>query len=170
MLNRRPSSKRAQLRASLCQVAPCLALILCFPAGALARSVEVIVNPSESDTVIDRPLLRAIFTMRQRRWPDGTPVHVFVLPDSDEVTSEFCREELGTYYYVMRTTWDRLVFTGTGLAPTIVGSAREMRERVRSTPGAIGYVRSGDTSEIRRSLPKLIFATGPEEHHARRGS
>jgi hypothetical protein len=85
-------------------------------------------------------------------------VHVFVLSDEDEATALFCREQLGTYPYVMRSTWDRLVFTGTGLAPTLVRSEREMRERVRSTPGAIGYVRSGDTSEVRTSLPRLLVA------------
>ena len=131
---------------------------LCAPVCTLAGSVEIIVNPAQASAPIDRTLLRAIFTMRLRKWPDGTPVRVFVLPDRDETTALFCREQLGTYPYVMRSTWDRMVFTGTGLAPTVVGSEREMRERVRSTPGGIGYVRNTDTSDRRRSLPRLIFA------------
>jgi hypothetical protein len=130
-----------------------------------AGSVQIIVNPAQATAPIDRTLLRAIFTMRLRQWPDGTPVHVFVLPDQDEATALFCREQLGTYPYVMRSTWDRMVFTGTGLAPTVVGSEREMRERVHSTPGAIGYVRSLDTSDRRRSLPRLLFAALPGQPH-----
>jgi hypothetical protein len=39
-----------------------------------------------------------------------------------------------------------MVFTGTGLAPTLVRSEEEMRARVRATPGAIGYVSSGKPS------------------------
>jgi hypothetical protein len=132
--------------------------LLWAPLSAFAGTVQIIVNPDEANTPIDRTLLRAMFTMRLRQWPDGTPVRVFVLPDYDEATALFCREQLGTYPYVMRSTWDRMVFTGTGLAPTVVGSEREMRERIRSTPGAIGYVRSSDTSDIRESLPRPLLA------------
>jgi hypothetical protein len=135
-----------------------LSASLFAPVRLLAGSVEIIVNPDQAAAPIDRTLLRAIFAMRVRQWPDGTQVHVFVLPDRDEATALFCRERLGTYPYVMRATWDRMVFTGTGLAPTVVGSEREMRERVHSTPGAIGYVRSIDTSDRRRSLPRLMLA------------
>ena len=151
----------AHSRWRVCRLAPlllCLLGLLWVPVSAFAGSVEIIISPDEAATAIDRTLLRAIFTMRLRQWPDGAAVHVFVLPDHDEATALFCREQLGTYPYVMRSTWDRMVFTGTGLAPTVVGSEQEMRERVRSTPGAIGYVRSGSTSDLRRSLPKLLVA------------
>jgi hypothetical protein len=40
-----------------------------------------------------------------------------------------------------------MVFTGTGFAPTVVQTEKEMIERVRSTPGAIGYVRKRELSE-----------------------
>jgi ABC-type phosphate transport system substrate-binding protein len=103
--------------------------------------VDVIVNPDESQVTIDRDLLRGIFSMRVRAWPGGEPVHVFVLPDDDQLSSDFCRGLLGTYPYVLRAAWDRLVFTGTGLAPTVVRDEQEMRRRVLATPGAIGYVR-----------------------------
>jgi hypothetical protein len=138
---------------------------LCAPVRTFAGSVEIIVNPAQAAAPIDRMVLRAIFTMRLRQWPDGTPVHVFVLPDRDEATALFCREQLGTYPYVMRSTWDRMVFTGTGLAPTVVDSERELRERVRSTPGAIGYVRSTDTSDWRRPSPRLLLAAVAGDAH-----
>ena len=140
--------------------------LLLSPVGAFAGTVQILVSPDQAKTSIDRTLLRAIFTMRLRQWPDGTPVRVFVLPDHDAVTELFCREQLGTYPYVMRANWDRMVFTGTGLAPIMVGSEQEMRERVRSTPGAIGYVRSGDTSDNRPSLPRLLLATLAGRPHA----
>jgi hypothetical protein len=155
-------ARRRRLRVSLFLV---LFSLLWAPMSALAGTVQIIVSPDQANTPIDRTLLRAMFTMRVRQWPDGTPVRVFVLPDHDEATALFCREQLGTYPYVMRSTWDRMVFTGTGLAPTVVGSEQEMRERVRSIPGAIGYVRSGGTSDMRRSLPKLLVAALPVHPH-----
>jgi len=132
--------------------------LLCAPLGARAGSVEVIVNPDHSSAAIDRNLLRAIFTMRLRQWPNGEPIQVFVMPDGSELSNQFCREQLGTFPYVMRATWDRIVFTGTGLAPTVVNSEREMRERVRSTPGAVGYVRSGEHSELLPAQPRILLA------------
>jgi ABC-type phosphate transport system substrate-binding protein len=127
--------------------------------------VQIVVHPDQATSPINRTLLRAIFTMRLRQWPDGTPVHVFVLPDRDQATALFCREQLGTYPYVMRSTWDRMVFTGTGLAPTVVASEREMRERVRSTPGAIGYVSSAGSSRITKPLPTPLLAALLEDPH-----
>jgi hypothetical protein len=105
---------------------------------------EVIVSPSLKTVALDRSLLRAVFTMRVREWPDGSPVRVFVLPDDDPLSDMFYRERLGMYSYVLRRAWDRMVFTGTGFAPTIVQSEQEMRQLVRSTPGAIGYVRRNE--------------------------
>lgn len=111
-----------------------------WPARAAAGGIEVIVSPEQGSVAIDRGMLRAIFTTRLRQWPDGTPIHVFVLPDDNAVHDQFCREQLGMYPYVLRELWDRLLYTGTGLTPTVVRSEAEMRERVRGTPGAIGYL------------------------------
>lgn len=149
----------ARRRARRARALLILVLLLWVPLSALAGSVEVIVNADHAAAPLDRNLLRAIFTMRLRQWSSGTPVHVFVLPDHDEVTDLFCREQLGTYPYVMRATWDRMVFTGTGLAPTVVTSEKEMRELVSSTPGAIGYIRSREKSELSPLLRNFKLAS-----------
>lgn len=121
-------------------------------------AAEVIVSPSLRSITLDRSLLRAVFTMRVREWPDGSPVRVFVLPDDDPLSDIFYRERLGMYSYVLRRAWDRMVFTGTGFAPTVVESESEMLERVRSTPGAIGYVRMRGPSGYRYERPRSIIA------------
>ena len=134
-------------------------LLLLLAVGAShavrAQSVQIIVNPDVASVQLDRDLLRAIFTMRLRSWPDGPPVRVFVLPDKDPVSDRFYREQLGMYSYVLRSAWDRMVYTGTGLAPTVVHSEEEMRQRVRSTPGAIGYVSRGRGSWVAPRRPTM---------------
>jgi ABC-type phosphate transport system substrate-binding protein len=84
--------------------------------------------------------LREIFFMRLTSWPDGTPIRVFVLPDKHPLHVRFSKEILGVYPFQLRAAWDRLVFSGTGLIPHVVETIGEMRERVRGTPGGIGYV------------------------------
>jgi hypothetical protein len=111
--------------------------------AASAGNVRVITNGSSPTAALDEDFLRAVFTMRLREWPDGTPIRVFVLSDRHALHEEFCRERLKTYPYVLRTVWSRLVFTGTGLAPVTVASEDEMRRSVRGTRGGIGYVRAG---------------------------
>ncbi|EIC28003.1 hypothetical protein Metal_0134 [Methylomicrobium album BG8] len=90
--------------------------------------------------------IREIFFMRLSTWPDGTPIHVFVLPDNHPLHIRFAKEILGVYPFQLRSAWDRLVFSGTGVSPTTVESEEEMRARIESTPGAIGYTEtiSGD--------------------------
>jgi len=128
-----------------------LLLLLAQQAPAVAGSVEVITHPDHGSVSIDRSLLRAMFTMRVRQWPDGRPLRVFVFADDHPLHDRFSRELLGTYPYVLRTVWDRMVYTGTGLAPVVVASEDEMRRRVQATPGAIGYV-GGAAPELRGDM------------------
>jgi len=146
-----------------------VALLLIFSSAASSQNsdlaVDVIVSPALAKVTLDRSLLRAVFTMRVREWPDGTPIRVFVLPDDNPLSDQFYRQRLGMYSYVLRRAWDRMVFTGTGFAPTVVRSEAEMVERVRSTPGAIGFVRKRETSSQNRPAPprwKLLVLTADD--------
>lgn len=107
------------------------------PAGA----VEVIAHPSVASARLSLVQAKALFSMRQTRWPDGTRVWVFVLPDAHPTHSAFSKGVLNLYPYQLRQTWDRQVYSGTGQAPIEVATEEEMLNRVANTPGAIGYVR-----------------------------
>ena len=71
--------------------------------------------------------------------PNGDPIRVFVLPDRHLLHIRFSKEALGVYPYQLRSTWDRILYSGTGVPPTVVNTPQEVRERVDETPGAIGY-------------------------------
>jgi len=139
----------------------CLALLLwLWPARAQAAGTEIVVSPDQAHVTIDRGMLRAIFTTRLRQWPDGTPIRIFVLPDDSALHDQFCREQLGMYPYVLRELWDRLLYTGTGLTPTVVRSEAEMRARVKVTPGAIGYASSNPTHGAADGFGAIAIAAG----------
>jgi len=150
----KPRERRAAPRA----IGLLALLSLWLSAFASAQSAEIIVNPAQQNISLNRNLLRAIFTMQLRAWPNGPPIRVFVLPDNHPLSDRFYRENLGIYSYMLRAAWDRMVFTGTGLAPTVVQTEEEMRERVRSTPGAIGYIgTTGDAYSPRFPEPRAIL-------------
>ncbi|WP_036300979.1 type 2 periplasmic-binding domain-containing protein [Methylomarinum vadi] len=89
---------------------------------------------------LSRAELREIFFGRQTRWPDGSPLRVFVLPDKHPVHIRFAKEVLGIYPYQLRSAWDRMIYSGTGTPPVVVESLEQMKKQIRSTPGAIGYI------------------------------
>jgi ABC-type phosphate transport system substrate-binding protein len=103
-------------------------------------AVQVILSSDHSEVQVDRKLLLSVYIGRITTWPDGKPIRVFTLADDNPVHVQFTRQMLGTYPYVLRNAWNKLVYTGTGFAPTTVANEQEMRRRVSETPGAIGYV------------------------------
>jgi len=107
----------------------------------------LIVHPHNPSTSLSKNNLRAIFAMRIPQWSDGSAIHVFVLEDSHPIHTSFTKHILGMFPYQLRRIWDRQVFSGTGIAPTIVKTSEEMRERVSKTQGAIGYLMPEDVDD-----------------------
>lgn len=118
----------------------CLVTLLLLGIEGAYPAPQVVVHPAVQSRAIERGMLRAIFSMRMRLWPDGTPIKVFVLEDRDESHRRFVKTKLGVFPYQLRQVWDRLVFSGTGQAPQEVGSSKQMRAHIAITPGAIGYL------------------------------
>lgn len=116
-----------------------LFIALWLPAGSLC-AVEIITHPGITAQTLAVNEARSIFGMRQLQWSDRTPVRVFVLSEQHVLHASFCKEILGIYPYQLQQSWNRLVYSGTGQAPTEVATEQEMLSRVAATPGAIGYV------------------------------
>lgn len=100
----------------------------------LVAHPDVIINSLNRDTV------RAIFAMRQRTWPNGQAARVYVLDNNNPVHTRFSKGHLSVYPHQLQLAWDRMVFSGTGQAPDRVSDQVEMRKRIASIPGAIGYL------------------------------
>lgn len=129
-----------------------LSLVCGVAASQEADPVEVIVSTTVTERSLSSNALRAIFGMRLRNWPNGNRIRVFVLPDRNPTHVAFCKQLLNIYPHQLRLAWDRLVFSGTGQAPTEVDSEEEMRAWVATTPGAIGYLRRSLVNDSVRVL------------------
>nr|WP_106232363.1 hypothetical protein [Halomonas ventosae] len=110
------------------------------PASAREAPILLVAHPDVTTRQLKRDTTRAIFAMRQRTWPDGQAVRVFVLDNNHPVHARFAKEQLAVYPHQLQLAWDRMVFSGTGQAPERVRDQAEMRERVATTPGAVGYL------------------------------
>jgi ABC-type phosphate transport system substrate-binding protein len=119
------------------------ALLLCalLLFWSAAGAVDIIVNRGVSLNALSLASARAIFGMRQVKWPDGTQIRVYVLPDDHATHGAVCKERLNLFPYQLRQSWDRLVYSGMAQAPSEASSEEELMNKVAATPGAIGYVR-----------------------------
>ncbi|MBA6363764.1 hypothetical protein H4J42_08420, partial [Colwellia sp. BRX8-8] len=94
-----------------------------------------------ADTVsITTTQLRRIYSMRQTKWANGLPITIFVLSSTNPTHQKFCKDTLRLFPYQLDRIWDKLTFSGMGIAPTVVLSEEELIEAVKSTTGAIGYI------------------------------
>ncbi|MES9993531.1 MAG: substrate-binding domain-containing protein [Candidatus Thiodiazotropha sp.] len=126
-----------------------LSILLCFCETAL--SVDLVINVDVSQETLSRHTLRSIFSMRTTQWPDGKPIHVFVMGDKSSLHKEFSKQLLGLFPHQLRRAWNRQIYSGMGQAPIRVNSEYEMRKQVANTPGAIGYLSEGISNEhVRR--------------------
>ena len=91
--------------------------------------------------------------MRLKKWEDGLPIRVFVMPDTHPLHVAFSKYILHVFPYQLRSAWDRLVFSGTGESPIVVKSEQQMRMMVSSTPGAIGYLSRSMVDNSVKAIP-----------------
>ncbi len=126
-----------------------IACSLCFYFSffSAAFAAEIIVNQSVPVGEYTLNNTRAIFTMRQRFWPNGEQIKVFTLIDNHPLHRVFTKENLQMFPHQLRRVWDRMVYSGTGQAPVTVKTEQEMLNKIANTPNAIGYLGSRTENE-----------------------
>jgi ABC-type phosphate transport system substrate-binding protein len=115
-------------------------LILLSTIYSTVYAVEVIMHPSVDDTILTTSQLRRIYTMRQIQWSNGKRITVYTLPRQHPLHLRFSKERLQMFPYQLDRIWNKLTYSGLGVAPITINTPEELLEAVRSTPGAIGYV------------------------------
>ena len=78
--------------------------------------------------------------MQIRKWPSGQAIQVFILPSTSSLHRKFVIDRLQIQAHQLDRIWNRMLFTGTGKAPTVVDSEDAMLKMIQTTPGAVGYV------------------------------
>lgn len=85
--------------------------------------------------------------MRQILWPDGRRITVFVLPRRHALHLRFSKEHLQMFPYQLDRIWNKLTYSGLGVAPIMLNTPEELMDAIRNTPGAIGYVENAKDEE-----------------------
>jgi ABC-type phosphate transport system substrate-binding protein len=121
-----------------------LMVLVILLGSPISHAVTVITNISADTASITTAQLRRIYSIRQIKWPNGVPISIFVLSSTHITHQKFCKETLRLFPYQLDRIWNKLTFSGMGIAPTMVASEKELIKAVKSTTGAIGYIESMD--------------------------
>ena len=114
--------------------------LLLISAQPTLSAPKILVHQDVDITAIDSTYLRQIFAMQIRKWPDNQVINVYTLPSTSDLHHGFVTERLKVQPHQLDRIWNRMLFTGTGKAPTVVASEEEMVRVIQASPGAIGYV------------------------------
>ena len=108
-------------------------------APASSAEVAVIAHPSVPVQQISKSQLLDLYTGDVKEWKNGEPVIIVDLKPRSDVKEAFY-DYLGKSSSRMKSIWMRNMLTGEGTPPESLESQAEILERVKNTPGAIGYV------------------------------
>ena len=102
----------------------------------------VVVNATNPASSIARSELAALFTRKEESWGDGTPAFPVDLPADDPVREAFTAAIHGKTPQAIRAYWQQQSFSGRAVPPPERDSDEQVLAYVRTTVGAVGYVRA----------------------------
>ena len=140
-----PASMQKQSRALvriLTTASAAVVLAAAMPVRAIAQNnFVVVVNAANPASNIPKAAVAALFTKKTHEWEDGTPVFPVDLPADDPVREAFTLAIHGKSPQAIRAYWQQQIFSGREVPPPERSSDEQVLAYVRTTAGAIGYVR-----------------------------
>lgn len=128
-------------------------------ASALVGAVCVVAHVSIDPAGADIELVRRIFQLRQRFWPDGTPAHPVNLPATSPVREQFSQAVFGQSVEDMVAYWNERYFHGTKPPPSLA-SEQAVLLYVARTKGGVGYVREDSMAALPEGVAKVVCVGG----------
>ena len=121
-----------------------LIIALFFTASyGINAQVSVIVNKSVGQSSISATLLTNIYSLTLTKWADGSKI--VVLDNTSDAKTDFY-SSLGKDQLSLKKEWLKKQLTGEAKAPETLGSDSDVVNKVASTPGAVGFVKSSSVT------------------------
>ncbi len=121
-------------------------LLYVFVFSQSVSALDIIANSSVKANTLTTSQIRRIYSMRQVLWREGFPIIVYVLPSKHKLHQEFSKKILRMFPYQLDRIWNKLTYSGVGVAPIEVDSPQALIDAVMTTPGAIGYAELSDNN------------------------
>lgn len=115
----------------------------------------MVANADVDPPPADLDLVRRIFQLRQRFWPDGTPARPVNLPAASPVREMFSKAVFGQSVEDMAAYWNERYFHGTRPPPSL-GSQQAVLLYVARTKGAVGYIEGDSIAALPGRVRKVL--------------
>lgn len=134
-------SRRSTLRSVLISGLFLLVLQTLSTVAHATSGLWVVTNSLNSVALTERQI-KTIFSLKQKSWPNGSPIQIVVLPQNDILHERFCLDTLDLFPYQLNRIWERQIYTGNAIAPIVARSRKQLLDYVLTHPNAIGYIDS----------------------------
>jgi ABC-type phosphate transport system substrate-binding protein len=122
---------------------PILALIAVSEAVAgepRPLAYQVIVNPANAVTSLDRQFLADAFLKKTTEWPSGDVIQPVDLPPDSPVRRMFTEEVIHRSVSEVKVYWQQRIFSGRDVPPPELDTDGAVVAYVLKHDGAVGYV------------------------------
>ena len=129
--------------------------LLVLPAFATRADaqISVIVSKDQSKSLSESQIAE-IFAGASTTWPDGTKVQIVEHGDA-VLTQKFFAKVVKKPTALVRSQWTKLALSGQGAAAKKGTDAAAVKELVRKSPGAIGYIATSDLDDSVKEILKV---------------
>ncbi len=130
------------------------AFFLCLGVSNANAALAVIAHPSNPLEGLSADAVAMIYLGKTDRFPDGQPVTPVDQNESSQARKRFYEDVVQKNPTEMETYWSKLIFTGKGQPPEVVGDDQAVKAWVASHPNALGYV---DGRVLDRTVKVLLI-------------
>ncbi len=148
-MNNLPAERGHRSRRMLAAVVGLISAVLLAvtPATVFAQTYKVIVHPDAGVAEMSSAAVGNVFLKKDRALPGGVAAMPVDLPPSSSVRDAFSRTVVGRPPAAVVTFWQQQIFSGKETPPPQKGTDAAVVEFVKSTPGGIGYVSEGASTD-----------------------
>lgn len=118
-------------------VASALALLL---GGHAHAEIAVIAHPENSLASLSIDELKRIYLGKLTRFPNGQKIVPMDQQEGSAARSRLIGTALGMDPANYRAYWSKMMFSGKGTPPDVLGSDTQIRAWVASNPAGLGYI------------------------------
>jgi hypothetical protein len=139
--------------ATWASVGAVVCVVLRASAATPPPAYEIIVDPSNALTSVQRSFLADAFLKKVTTWPDGRTIHAADLSPNSVVRRRFSEDVLRRSVEAVKGYWQQRIFSGRDVPPPELDSDEDMVKYVLKHEGAVGYVSGAASIDGVKVLP-----------------
>lgn len=128
---------------------------LLLAAAPVHAEVVVVVSRHNPTPALSQDDIANLYLGRSSRFPDGSEARPVDQVEGSAQRNEFYARFLARSSAQIKAHWSRLIFTGRGEPPRVVGDALAMRSAVAADPRLVGYLDAAALDDSVRVVARL---------------